>query len=667
MSDSIKQKMSELREQIEYHNQLYYIKATPEITDLQYDRLLAELIRLEQTHPQYAVSSGPAQTVGERTVETLNSVEHRQPMLSIDNTYNLEELNKFGHRTLELLDGESAEWVVELKIDGVAASVIYEKGELVRAVTRGDGKVGDDITHNIRTIHDLPQQLKGKNFPDVLEVRGEVYMTNQDLGRINLRQQSQSATLFKNTRNATAGSIRQLDSAICAQRHLRMFCHGIGYCDGIGATSHMEFLDEIRKYGLPASPFVDSFPTFEAAVEHCQELAGQLQDIDFEVDGIVLKLNRFEQRERLGSTTRSPRWIVAYKWERYEAVTRLNEIRVQVGKTGAITPVAELEPVELAGTTVSRASLHNADEIQRKDIREGDIVVVEKAGKIIPRVVRVEQHRRKQGLSKFEFPSVCPQCETELLRDQGGVYIRCPNYECPAQLRERLCYYASRTAMDIEGLGEKLVQQLVEVGLVHTYADLYALQPNQIAELERMGVKSAENVVQQIDLSKQRGLARLLNALSIRHVGAQVATILAAEYSNIDALMSATAEQLSEVNEIGEVIAESLFEFLHTQPGSGIIRQLQAAELVMDHTESTSLRESDRLEGRVFVVTGTLSSFTRTQIHELIQTHGGSTSSSISGKTDYLIAGENAGGKLARAEKLEVTILSESDFEEMIS
>jgi DNA ligase (NAD+) len=428
----------------------------------------------------------------------------------------------------------------------------------------------------------------------------------------------------------------------------------------------MEFLDEIRSYGLPVSPLVESFPTFAAAAEHCQHLTQQLQDIDFEVDGIVLKLNDIGQRSQLGSTTRSPRWIVAYKWERYEAVTRLNEIRVQIGKTGAITPVAELEPVELAGTTVSRASLHNADEIQRKDIRVGDVVVVEKAGKIIPRIVRVEKHERTSQLPLFEFPTTCPECETTLVRDAGGVYIRCPNYDCPAQLRERLCYFAGRTAMDIEGLGDRLVEQLVEVELVKTYADLYRITADQVAALDRMGKKSAQNVVGQIKLSKQRGLDRLLNALSIRHVGATVATLLAKEFGTIKSLSEATVAELSNVEEIGDVIAEGVFEYMHTQPGIDIVSELAEVGVLLQYDQTENVPTSDLLADKTFVVTGTLTSFTRNEIHELIIQNGGKTSGSVSGKTSFLIAGDNAGSKLTKAETLGITVLSESDFGNMI-
>ncbi|MEL0097624.1 MAG: NAD-dependent DNA ligase LigA [Planctomycetaceae bacterium] len=667
MSKKAQQQIVRLRQDLLRHNKLYYIDAKPELTDLEYDQLLEELHKLEQLYPEYDAPDSPTKRVGEQPVEYLVTIDHRLPMLSIDNTYNLEELRKFGQRIRDSLDGREAEWVVELKIDGVAASVIYENGVLARALTRGNGVQGDDITHNIRTIADIPLRLLGDDCPDVLEVRGEVYMTNHDLAQINERQRLRGESPFKNTRNATAGSIRQLDPRICAERKLRMFCHGIGYCEGIRSSGHMEFLDEIRGYGLPASPFVSSFPTFEEAITHCEFLTQEIQDIDFEVDGIVLKLNHFHQREALGNTAKSPRWIVAYKWERYEAITTLNNITVQVGKTGAITPVAELEPVELAGTTVSRSSLHNADEIKRKDIRIGDVVVVEKAGKIIPRVVRVEKHERKVKLPEFPFPTHCPECETAVVKDEGGVYIRCPNYQCPAQLRERVRFFATRNAMDIEGLGDKLVEQLVSSGLISGYADLYQLSIDQLSELERMGELSSKNVVENIQASKTRGLAKVLNALSIRHVGAQVAATIAEHFQTLERLRKASVEQLSEINEIGGIIAESLYRFVNESPGKEILEQLEIAGVEMIQQDSGNAQQSDLFAGKTFVVTGTLVNYTRNQIHDLIVQHGGKTSTSISGKTDYLVAGENAGSKLAKAQQLGVQVLSEEGFEQLVS
>lgn len=656
--------IARLREEIGHHDRRYYVEAAPEISDLEYDRLLDRLKRLEALHPELVTPDSPTQRVGDRPVEGLHEVEHRLPMLSIDNTYSLEELRQYHLRTSKLLGGEPIEWVVELKIDGVAISLLYEEGVLVRGVTRGNGRVGDDITHNVRTIGDIPLRLAGDRAPRVLEVRGEIYMTNSELVRLNERQKSRGLPPFANTRNVTAGTIRLLDPRLCAERGLRFFCHGVGYVEGLRASSHMEFVEEMGACGLPATPEVRCFDSFDEAVEYAEQRIGRLHELDFEIDGLVFKVNRFDQRERLGSTSKSPRWLIAYKFEKYEATTRLREIRVQVGKTGTVTPVAELEPVELAGTTVSRASLHNADEIERKDVRPGDVVVVEKAGKIIPHIVRVERHERKTALPKYVFPETCPSCETKLVRDSGGVYIRCPNLECPAQLCERIRYFTSRNAMDIEGAGDKLIEQLVQSKLVRCYGDLYRLRFEQLVKLERMGRKSSENLLSSIDQSKNRGLARLLNALSIRHVGTRVATVLAQHFASIDELMDADVERLSAIDEIGPIIAKSVFDFLHSDYGRGTIEDLKDLGVRM---ESAAAPQGSRaLEGKTLVVTGTLAKYTRDEVKELIARHGGRAASSVSKKTDYLVAGDNAGSKLAKARQLGVPVLSEDGLEKLL-
>ncbi len=626
---------------------------------------MEQLARLEAEHPELIVPDSPTQRIGDRPVEGLRQVEHRLPMLSIDNTYSIEELQKYGDRTAGLLPGEPIEWVVELKIDGAAVSLLYEDGLLVRGLTRGNGRVGDDITHNIRAVKGVPLRLTGTDVPAVLEVRGEIYMANSDLVLLNEAQKQKGEPPFANTRNVTAGSIRLLDPRICADRRLRLFCHGVGHVEGLRSRTHMDFLDELRAYGLPATPMVERFDSFPAAVEHCLELIERLHELDFEIDGLVLKVNRFDQRQRLGSTAKSPRWLIAYKFEKYEATTRLNKIRVQVGKTGAITPVADLEPVELAGTIVSRASLHNADEIERKDTRQGDVVVVEKAGKIIPHIVRVEKHERRAGLPRFVFPSECPECGTCLVKDEGGVYIRCPNLKCPAQLKERIRYYASRNAMDIEGLGEVLVDQLVDGGLVASYGDLYRLKLDQLMGLERMGRKSSENLLAGIEASKERGLARLLGALSIRHVGTRVAVVLAQNFGSIGALLDADVEKLGTINEIGPIIAESVHDYLHGPFGRETIDDLKSLGVQMEST-ARGVEGVKVLEGKTLVVTGMLTKHTRDQINELITTHGGRAASSISKKTDFLVAGEKAGSKLSKAQQLGVTVLTEEEFEELL-
>ncbi|MEZ6116472.1 MAG: NAD-dependent DNA ligase LigA [Pirellulaceae bacterium] len=592
------QRIAELRQQIRQHDQAYYVLARPTITDLEYDRLMDELKSLEAKHPELLTSDSPSQRIGDQPVAHLDQVAHLVPMLSIDNTYSVDELKKYGQRISKLLPDEPIEWVVELKVDGVAVSLIYENGQLIRGLTRGNGQVGDDITHNVRTIADIPLVLLGNQHPSLMEVRGEIYMTNDELVRLNQIRQEKDEPPYANTRNVTAGSIRVLDPRECAQRRLRMFCHGVGQVDGIQSDNHIDFLNELRSYGLPATPHVQCLPNLDSAIEYCDQVIEQLHTLDFEVDGLVLKVNRFDQRQKLGSTAKSPRWLIAYKFEKYEAITRLNEIRVQVGKTGAITPVAELEPIELAGTTVSRASLHNAEEIERKDIRVGDVVVVEKAGKIIPHIVRVEKHERKTDLPPFSFPVRCPECDTTLVKDEGGVYIRCPNVTCPAQLKERIRFFASRNAMDIEGLGDKLVDQLVTSNLVRDYADLYRLQADAVMQLERMGRRSTDGLLAGIEASKNRGLGRLLAALSIRHVGVKVASVLADHFESMENLMAASTEDISQINEIGDVIAQSVHSFLHESHGQNVIAQLQDVGVRMEAEKKQTVSSS--LAGKTF-------------------------------------------------------------------
>lgn len=666
MSDtsSPKQRIEALRDEIREHDRLYYVVAKPVISDTEYDALMQELESLEAAHPEHFSADSPTQRVGESPVGQLAKVEHRVPMLSIDNTYSLDTLREYGERTQELLKGEQIEWTVEFKIDGVAAAAIYEDGQLVRGVTRGNGKVGDDITHNLRTIADVPLKLSGSP-PRLLEVRGEVYMTNGDLASLNERQAANGEEPFANTRNVTAGAIRLLDPQVAAERKLRMFCHGVGYCEGLEADSYAEFLEQLGGFGLPATPWAKVCSSLEEAMAYCEELAERVPELSFEVDGIVLKVNRFDQRERLGNRSKSPRWVVAYKWEKYEAVTKLEDIRVHVGRTGAVTPYACLTPVQLAGTTVSRSTLHNLGEIRRKDLRVGDMVVVEKAGKIIPHIVRVELQERKTELPEYQFPTLCPACQSPLTQDEGAAVIRCVNPACPATLRERTAYFASRGAMDIMGLGEKLVDQLVDAELVQTYADLYRLTLDQLLTLERMGKKSASKLLENIESSKQRGLARVLTGLSIRHVGGRVAEVLAEHFSDIHRLREASVEELAATPDVGQVIAASVHQFLHSEKGWEAVEQL-AEEGVAMGALTEPHEGGSAFADLTFVVTGTLATMTRDEAHEHIKRHGGKASSSVSGKTSFLVAGEKAGSKLAKAEKLGVPVLTEAKFLEMV-
>ncbi len=657
----------QLSDEIREYDHQYYVLANPTITDLEYDRRLRELQDLENQFPDLAASDSPTKRLGDQPLDGLAQVTHRVPMLSIENTYTEQELRDFFTRTEKLLPGESMQWVVELKVDGVAASIRYENGLLVQAVTRGNGEVGDDITHNIRTLRGLPQRLMGDSIPRVLEVRGEVYMTNADLVLLNEQRAQAGDAEFKNTRNVTAGSIRLLDSKICSQRRLRFFCHGIGFCEGIQASNHMEFLEKVRALGIPTTPNVCCFSDKEEAIAHCNHIVETLHELDFEVDGLVVKLNSLEQRETLGTTSKCPRWVIAYKIEKYEAVTKLLEIKTQIGKTGTVTPVGELQPVELAGTTVSRASLHNVEEIERKDIRPGDWVVVEKAGKIIPHIVRVEKHRRDGDPPRYQFPTRCPECDSELVRDAQGVYIRCISKQCPAQWRQRLRYFATRDCMDIEGLGEKLVNQLVDSEMVNSFGDLYALTLDRLMSLERMGKKSAENLLQGIAASKERGLSRVLNAITIRHVGQRVAQILARRFGDMDSLVAADLETIGSTNEIGPVIAQSVYDFAHSEEGIELVRQLKEAGVSLKTSPEDAVDMQGALAGKTIVVTGSLIKYSRDEIERKIEQHGGRCASSVSKKTDYVVAGESAGSKLEKAQSLGITILSEAEFDALVS
>jgi DNA ligase (NAD+) len=665
-------RVERLREQIRHHDRRYYIEAAPEISDRDYDRLIDELRELEAKHPELVTPDSPTQRVGDEPVPELQSVRHRVPMLSIDNTYSIDDLAAWGRRVEKLLHegeelaAEPIRWVLELKIDGVAVSLTYDRGQLALAATRGNGTVGDDITHNVRTIHGVPLRLDLDAAPESIEVRGEVYMTNSDLVALNESQARQGLPPFANTRNVAAGSIRLLDPRECAARPLRFFCHGVGDSNGLGVDSQTGLLGWAVAAGLPVAPGTQVFDSLDALVERGTALIEELHELDFEVDGFVVKVDRFDQQRRLGTTAKSPRWAIAWKFEKFEATTKLAGIRVQVGRGGTITPVADLEPVELAGTIVRRASLHNADEIARKDVRIGDVLVVEKAGKVIPHVVRVEKHLRKGRMPEWEFPTECPECGTRLVKDEEGVYIRCPNVDCPARCRERLRFFASRGAMDIEGLGDKLVEQLVATGLVKDYADLYSLTVEQLEPLERMGEKSAQSLVTQIAASRSRGLVRVLNALGIRHVGPRVATLLCERFPTIDALAEATAEEISAVPEIGPVIAASVHEWLASDYGRRVIAGLRAAGVRLDVPDSERI-EAGPLTGKTLVVTGTLEGFSRQEAEEAIRKAGGRASSSVSKKTDYLVAGAEAGSKLDKAQKLGVAVLDVAAFKQLLA
>ncbi len=669
MTRSYREEIEELRKEIEHHNYKYYVEASPEITDLEFDRLMSRLKDLEEQHPELITPDSPTQKVGGQPIEGFRQVTHAVPMLSIENTYNEADVREFDARIRKWLKGEEPSYIVEQKIDGVSASLTYEDGRFTLGVTRGDGVRGDDITHNLRTVRDMPLRLLTDRLPAParLEVRGEVYMTHTELSRLNKLLAENGERTLANPRNATAGSLKLLDPQLAAQRSLRFFAHTEGDLRGLELTAHDKFLEKVRCFGIPVVPHSEVFSTIDDALAYCARQLEAIDTFDYETDGQVIKINDFAQREKLGATSKSPRWVMAYKVELWQESTRLKDIRVQVGKTGVLTPVADLETVEIAGTKVSRVSLHNADEIARKDIRIGDSVIVEKAGKVIPHVVRVELEKRTGKEQSYQFPTECPSCRSPVVRDEGGVYIRCINPSCPAQLKERLQFFAGRRSMDIEGLGPALVDQLVDRGIIESVPDIYRLTVDQLAELERMGEKSAQNVIDGVNASKERGLTRVLTALGIRHVGERNARLLAEEFGNIDALISATEERLASIPGVGPIVARSIYEFFHSGVGRKTIEQLRRYGVRMtEQVKKADARERARLEGKTLVVTGTMTHFSRAEIEELIHRLGGKATSTVSKKTDYIVAGENAGSKLDKAKAMGIEILTEDQFEQMI-
>ena len=668
MSNSIKAEIERLRDEINRHNYLYHVEARPEISDLDFDKLLKRLTELETQHPELDSPDSPSHKVGGAPIEGFVSVTHRLPMLSIDNVYDEAGVREFEVRIRKLLEpGEHIDFGVEYKVDGVAVALLYENGSLVQAITRGDGRQGDDITHNARTLIGVPLKLRGKGHPAIFEVRGEALINNADFAHVRAAQAAAGEQPFANPRNATAGALKLLDPKMCAQRRVRFFAHSAGFIEPDRFKTHDEFLKYVADAGIPITPRFKLLPGMDEALGYCQELMEQIHELEFEVDGFVIKVNDLAQRARLGATSKNPRWLIAYKFERYEGTSRIEEITVQVGKTGTLTPVAHLSPVEIAGTTVSRASLHNRDELHRLGVKIGDFVVVEKAGKIIPHVVRVEEHRRDGTEREFHFPEQCPECQTPVVKDEGGVYIRCPNPACPAQLSESLRYFAGRGAMDIEGLGIKLVEQLTELGLIRSFADVYRLKDRreELINLERMGEKSVDNLLAGIEVSKSRPLWRLLTGLTIRHVGARTAQVLADEFGTLDEILKQSAEQLSAVNEIGPVIAQSVYDYFHSPIGETIVGELR--ELGLNFGSPVTRKAAGILAGKTIVVTGTLLKFSRDEIKELIHAHGGKAAGSVSKQTDYVVAGEKAGSKLDKARELGIPVLTEDEFVKLIS
>ncbi|GMW02916.1 MAG: DNA ligase [Candidatus Hydrogenedentota bacterium] len=655
-----------LKSEIERHNRLYFEQAQPEISDPEFDQLVKELQQIESEYPELLTPDSPTQRVGGRPLEGFETVRHAVPMLSIDNTYNYQELRAFDERVKRgLTAGDIPYYVAELKIDGVAISLRYDQGVLVRAATRGDGDQGDDVTANVRTIKSVPLKLKGAP-PGSMEVRGEVFMTRQELERINKLREEAGDPPYANPRNTTAGTLKLLDPKAVSQRRLDIFAYDVAVIDGDAPESHVETIRALKSFGLPTNPHSKPCNDINEVVAFCDQWAEKRHKLDYEIDGLVVKVDSRAHRARLGFTSKSPRFMIAYKYPAQLARTRLLGISVQVGKTGTLTPVAEMEPVPLAGTIVKRASLHNFDELSRKDIRVGDTIEIQKAGEIIPQVLRYVPEDRDPKSAPFPTPRACPVCNGEVRKDPDGVYLRCLNLQCPAQIKERLRYFASRGAMDMEGLGPAVIDQLVEKNLVKSPADLYSLTADVLAGLDRMGAKSAGNLIQGIADSKRQPLSRLLNGLGIRHVGSRTAEVVAAHFGSMERLMGATIPELSDIHEIGEVVATSIHDFLANHENHALIEALRLHGLTMEERLERHTGPKP-LEGKTFVVTGTLQKYSRDGIHDRIRALGGTPTSSISKKTDYLVAGENAGSKLKKAQDLGVSVLSEDEFEILAS
>jgi DNA ligase (NAD+) len=663
--NSVKTEIETLRAEINRHNELYYQKNAPEIADAEFDALLERLKKLEEENPELVTPDSPTQRVGGRA-EGFRPFVHRVPLMSLDNSYSLDDLRAFDERCRRLADGRDFNYVAELKIDGLSVALHYENGVLTAGATRGDGAVGDDVYANVKTIRTIPLRLKN-DFPAQVEVRGEVFLSRSQFQKINAELEMQGERIFANPRNCAAGTLRQLDASIVAARRLDMFPYDLLSGAAKMFPTHWENFAWLEAKGFHVNPHRRLCESFDELIEFINEMQGKRDTLDYDIDGVVVKVNQTYLQQEFGATTKAPRWAIAYKYPAMQATTQLHDIIVQVGRTGALTPVAVLEPTLLAGTIVARASLHNEDEIKRLNIKLGDWVLIEKSGEIIPQVLQVIESRRTGEEREYEFPKNCPVCNWEAVRPAGEAVTRCTNPECPAKVKARILYFAARKAMDIEGLGDVLVEKLVDLGLVKNVADLYDLKMEQIAELERMAEKSATNLMNQIEASKTRGLQRLLYGIDIRHVGERYAKILANHYRSIDKLAQASVEELDVIHEIGETVAVSVFNFFQNPRNQELIERLKAAGVKTEIDGGAAAAFDENFAGKTFVLTGKLEQFTRDEAARLIEDRGGRVSSSVSKKTDYVVAGEDAGSKLTKAESLGVKVLSEADFQAMMT
>lgn len=657
----VREHAERLREQINYHNYRYYVLDNPEIPDAEYDRLFRELQALEQHYPELISADSPTQRVGAQPAKELGEVKHLAPMLSLSNAFSDEELGDFDRRVRERLGSDRVIYTAEPKLDGLAMSLLYEEGHLVRGATRGDGSTGEDVTQNVRTIDAVPLKLRGRGWPRLLEVRGEVYMPKAGFEALNRRQAQEGNKAFANPRNAAAGSLRQLDPRVAAARPLTIFCYGVGHSEGGGLPErHSEIMERLREWGLRVCPELKVVQGLEGCLGYYREIGAKRADLPYDIDGVVYKVDRLDQQAELGFVARAPRWAIAHKFPAQEEMTLLKDVEWQVGRTGALTPVARLEPVEVGGVTVSNATLHNMDEIERKDVHIGDTIIVRRAGDVIPEVVSVVESRRPERARRPKLPAHCPVCGSDVVRLEGEVVARCSGgLVCAAQRKEHIKHFASRRAMDIDGLGDKIVEQLVEREMIKNPADLYTLTIEQLSSLERMGLKSADNLHGAIERSKNTTLARFLYALGIREVGEATAQGLAGAFGDLDPLMAASEEDLLAVPDIGPVVAGHIYSFFRQEDNLEVIRRLRAEGVRWEPIAVAEEEGAKPLEGQTFVLTGTLSTMNRNDAKARLQALGAKVAGSVSKNTDYVVAGESAGSKLAKAQELGIEILDE--------
>lgn len=660
--ESVEKNINRLRDEINRHNHLYYVLDAPEIPDSEYDRLLRELQAMEEEYPELITPDSPTQRVGAIPLDAFREVKHEVPMLSLNNAMDEQEVEDFDRRIREKLGIDEVRYTVEPKLDGLAISLLYQDGVLVRGATRGDGSRGEDVSQNVRTIDTIPLKLMGTNYPSLLEVRGEVIMTKSGFNRMNDIQRQKGDKTFANPRNAAAGSLRQLDSRVTATRPLAFYCYGVGKVSDDLTASHLAILQQLQQWGIRLNPEVRQVQGMQACLEYYQTIMQKRDSLDYDIDGVVYKVDSLAEQTTMGFVSRAPRWAVAHKFPAQEEMTKLLGIDVQVGRTGAITPVARLEPVFVGGVTVTNATLHNQDEIDRKDVRIGDTVIVRRAGDVIPEVVSAVASKRPKGAKKFTMPTHCPVCGADVVRLEDEVVARCTGgLFCEAQRKEAIKHYASRKAMDIEGLGDKLVEQLVDEGLVHDVADLYSLNQAQLTALDRMADKSAKNVIDALDKSKSITLERFIFSLGIRQVGETTARTLAYYFGELDKLMQAKQDDLIQIPDVGLVVAESIERFFKESHNRDVIKKLRSVGIHWPAIE-VIVSEKQKLSGKTFVITGTLTSMGRDEAKQRLLAQGAKVTGSVSKKTDYVLVGESPGSKASKAEQLGVEILDEGKF-----